>query len=284
MPLKREDYPLNILVAYPYMKPDVVNYLKEHQKDIRTLVDSGAFTAFKSGKPIQLNDYISFIKGLPFKPFNSFMLDVIGDPEKTKENYQLMLKAKLKPIPIFTRGEDISTLHEYYKTSDIVGIGGLVGTKDNKSFVKAIMKEVGDRKVHWLGFNAKDFLAYYRPYMCDSSSWSAAVRYASCKLYDKNGNWFMVGKQDFAKRPPKHILDLITSYGIDPHRLSKTEEWTNSGRGDRALELLTCKSWTRYQIDVKRKLGINFFLACASSWQVRLMYESWEYWINNDKF
>jgi len=38
-------------------------------------------------------------------------------------------------VPIFTRGEDPSVLDDYYKTSDVVGIGGLVGTQGNKGFV-----------------------------------------------------------------------------------------------------------------------------------------------------
>lgn len=279
--LNKEDYPLNILVAYPYMDKVTIKFLHDNQKDIRFLLDSGAFTAWKAGNPIDINEYCDFINKLPFKPWRYFMLDVIGDPEGTQENYKIMLKKGLNPIPIFTRGEDLSLIDEYYKTSDVVGLGGLVGTKGNKGFVKGVMDgAVNGRKVHWLGFNAKDFLGKYRPYMCDSSSWSSAVRYAAVKLYDKNGKWYQVGKQDFAKRPPQHIIDLIKSYGIDPKRMAKENEWRNSGKGDCGLEVLTCRSWTRYQIDIKRKLGSNFFLACASSWQVRLMHESWQYWIS----
>lgn len=274
---------LNILIAYPYMSKQMIEMVEKHQDSIRLLMDSGAFTAWKSGKPIELKDYISFVKGLPFKPWRYFTLDVIGDAEASMENYKEMLTAGLNPIPIFTRGEKIEALEEYYKTSDVVGLGGLVGTKGNKEFVKGIMEVVGDRKVHWLGFNAKDFIAHYKPYTCDSSSWASAVRYASCKLYDKNGRWIQVKKEDFVKRPSKEILDLIRSYGIDPHLLSQVEEWKSSGHGKYALERLTFRSWTRYQIDLREKLGVEFFIALTTPAYLNQFVEAYNFWLERKK-
>lgn len=271
---------LNILVAYPYMSNSVIQVLKENQKDIRFLLDSGAFTAWKSGKPIQLDEYCKFIESLPFKPWRYFTLDVIGDPEASFKNYEIMIKRGFSPVPIFTRGEELSMIDKYYETSDVLGIGGLVGTKGNKGFVKGIMKYIGNRRVHWLGFNAKEFLPAYKPYMCDSSSWAGAVRFASCKLYDKNGRWLTVGKKDFQKRPTNDILKVIAGYGIDPKRLAVAGEWKNSGSGKYALEELTCKSWTKYQLDIGDKLGVKYFLACASDWQIKLMLQSYKYWLN----
>jgi hypothetical protein len=37
---------INILVAYPYLKQDSINLLNNNKKDIRFLLDSGAFTAW----------------------------------------------------------------------------------------------------------------------------------------------------------------------------------------------------------------------------------------------
>lgn len=270
---------LNILVAYPYMKPNVIDLLKERQNDIRFLLDSGAFTAWKAGTTIDVNEYCDFIESLPFKPWRYFALDVVGDHEATMKNFVHMIDRGLKPIPIFTRGQDISVLDEYYKHSDVVGLGGLVGTKGNKGFVKGIMEHVGDRKVHWLGFNNKDFLSYYKPYMCDSSSWLSAVKFASCNLYDVNGRWTRVGKQDFAKKPTERVWRIISKYGMDMTRLADKGQWKNSGSGEYAIEELTCKSWSRYQIDVGRKLDINFFLACACHWEIKLLHQAHQFWL-----
>lgn len=260
------------------MKSDVINILNQNKESVRFLLDSGAFTAWKSGKQIDLDSYCRFIESLPFKPWRYFNLDVIGDAHASFINYEKMLSRGLKPIPIFTRGEDIKMLDKYYETSDVVGIGGLVGTPGNKGFVKGIMSKVGDRKVHWLGFNPQAFIAHYKPYMCDSSSWSSAVRFASCKLYDKNGSWHHVTKKSFMTKPADVILSILNKYQIDPKRLSKSAEWKNSGKGSYALEELTYKSWTRYQLDLKSNLDVNFFLACANSWQIKLMSNAFKFW------
>lgn len=119
--------------------------------------------------------------------------------------------------------------------------------------------------------------------MCDSSSWSSAVRYASLKVYDRNGRWHNLKKSDFITKPSDDVLRCISQYGVDPRRLAKEAEWKNSGRGEYALEIITCRSWVKYQIDIQNKLGVKFFLACASDWQVRLMLESFDYWNNEGK-
>jgi hypothetical protein len=269
---------LNILTAYPYMKKPIIEVLKDNQEDIKFILDSGAFTAWKSGKPISLDEYCLFIEKLSFKPWRYFTLDEIGNPEKSFENYNKMLERGFNPIPIFTRGEDIKMIDEYYKTSDMIGIGGLVGTKGNKGFVKGVMDIIGNRKCHWLGFNAKEFIHHYKPYTCDSSSWSGAVRFASCKLYVNNGRWIHVQKEDFYKRPKEEVINTINEYGIDYRRLGQASEWKNSGKGDYALEILTCRSWTKYQLDLRKKLGVEFFFACGQDRQVKLMLDSYKYW------
>ena len=263
------------------MSDKVISILESNQDSIRFLLDSGAFTAWKANKEIKVEEYCDFIESLPFKPWRYFTLDVIGDAEGTEKNYQYMLDRGLKPVPIFTRGEDPAKIDMYYNTSDVVGIGGLVGTRGNKGFVKSIMKRVGDRKVHWLGFNAKEFLSYYKPYMCDSSSWLSAIRFASAQVYDKNGRWYSVKKSNFIDRPPKEMWDCIASYGIDPSRLSKNDEWLNPHDGSAAIEELTSKSWVKYQIDLFNKLNTNFFLSCATDWQLTILLQAYAHWMKN---
>jgi len=251
---------LNILVAYPYMKKQVVDVLNENQDKIRFLLDSGAFTAWKAGKTIELDDYCRFIEGLPFKPWRYFTLDVIGDPHKSFENYQTMLKRGFNPIPIFTRGEDVSMIDEYYKTSDVLGIGGLVGTKGNKGFVKGIMNKIGERKVHWLGFTDKDFVRHFKPFSCDSSSVTMAGRFGQFELFNKqNAKWLKVSKKDFANKPSKEILNLLSSYGIQASDLSKKNSW----HGLSLSERISFHSHVRASIHYKRKIGVEYFLALA---------------------
>lgn len=271
---------LNILIAYPYLKKDIAELLKQNEHRVRFLLDSGAFTAWKTGKRITVDEYCRFIEGLPLKPWRYFNLDVIGDGAASFQNYEIMRARGFTPVPIFTRGESVDVLEEYYKTSDVVGIGGLVGTKGNKGFVKGIMRHVGSRKVHWLGFNAKDFLAHYRPYMCDSSSWSSAYRFACGQVYDRNGRWVRINKAMFAERPDSSVLQLVADHGIDPMKLAKMDEWRNLRKNGKLSTILplTARTWVKYQADLFSKLNVNFFLACAADGDVELMLDAHSFW------
>lgn len=252
---------LNILVAYPYMKVNVVDKLNENQNLIRFLLDSGAFTAWKSGQPISLDDYCRFIDSLPFKPWRYFSLDVIGDSEKSFNNYETMRKRGFSPIPIFTRGEKIEMLDEYYKTSDVVAIGGLVGTKRNTGFLKGIMRHVGTRKVHWLGFVRHNFINFYKPYMCDASSWSHASRNGDLKVYMGRGEIKSFRRKDFVTRPTRQTLEIFASYGITKTELADASNW----KSHVWLNTLAARMWVRRSLETEQKIGTHLFLAAAST-------------------
>ncbi len=270
---------LNLLVAYPYANSRVFDELKKAEHKIRFLLDSGAFTAWKAGKEISLDDYCSFLEKIPVKPWRYFSLDVIGNPEATMENYQKMLERGFTPLPIFTRGENCSAIEKYYETSDVVGIGGLVGTKGNKAFVNGIMKKIGKRKVHLLGFTNPDYIKHYRPYMCDSSSWSSSVRYASAAVYLGNGQWKSFTKKTMANKPPADLMEAIRNHGVDPYRLSLSSEWSSGNREKEfAIETVAYRTWVRYSIDVEKNIGTKLFLACSAGRQVRLMVRAFDYW------
>lgn len=264
---------LNLLVAYPYLKKDVINLISENEQHIRFLLDSGAFTAWKAGKPILLDDYCRFIESLPFKPWRYFTLDVIGNPHESLKNYEIMLSRGFKPVPIFTRGEDIKMIDEYYKTSDVVGIGGLVGTEGGKGFVKGIMNVVGDRKVHWLGFTNKVFVSHYKPYMCDSSSWEGGARFGQFSLYVNNGNYVNLKRTDFKKRPSDQVCTLLRDYNVSVSDLSKEESW----RGGRSINrILNARSAVRASLDIEKKLGTKQFCAAATNLAVSLLVEGFK--------
>lgn len=268
---------LNILVAYPYMDKGVISLLNKEKDSIRFLLDSGAFTAWKAGKPIALDDYCRFIESLPFKPWRYFTLDVIGDPEASFKNYEKMLSRGFTPVPIFTRGEDVAMIDEYYKTSDVLGIGGLVGTKGNKGFVRGIMDQIGDRKVHWLGFTNKQFVKYYKPYMCDSSSWEAVARFGGLELYMGGGVFFKCTRVGFKKKPDSHILSTIRSYGLDPKKFAKDEAWWG---GPSLSRTLGARSTIRYAMDLESRFNVKQFAAATVVPSINLLIEGYKYEVN----
>lgn len=234
------DTKLNLLVAYPYMRKREIDFIKREKDSVRLLIDSGAFTAWKSGKPIELDDYCTFIEKLPVTPWRYFMLDVVGDPKATFENYNIMLKRGLKPIPVFTRGEDISMLEEYYKTSDVVGIGGLVATQGNRGFVKGIMQHVGKRKVHWLGFTSLPYIRAFKPYMVDSSGWEAAARFGQADLYLSEGRTTKLSRNTAATDVKSfRVRQALDQAGIIPTQLLDRKFWHGGHSGARKLSALS---------------------------------------------
>lgn len=260
---------LNLLVAYPYMQGQI-QVIRENADIVRLLVDSGAFTAWKAGKKIELDDYCRFIESLPVEPWRYFTLDVVGDPEGTLRNYETMLRRGFKPVPIFTRGEDPSVLENYYKTSDVVGLGGLVGTQGNRGFVRGIMRHVGDRKVHWLGFTVFDFVKLYRPYMCDSSSWTTGSRFGTFDLYMGRGRMVKVTKAEMAEKPPQQILDRVRYFGLDPAGLGIKDNWHGGRTYNR---ILGGYSHVYLSHDIEHKLGTKQFLASTTGLETSILFD-----------
>lgn len=155
-----------------------------------TLLDSGAYTAFKSKKEINLEDYCSFVKNPPFKLWRYFALDKIGDSKATDRNLQIMLDKGLKPIPVFQRGQPLDKLYELLGKFDLVGIGGVAGTNDRNSYLKWILQrpDIDKQRLHLLGVLNIDIIKQYRPYSCDSSFLVFAPKFATITYYDPISN------------------------------------------------------------------------------------------------
>ena len=248
-------------------------YRKHDTGQTRLLVDSGAFTAWKSGTVIALDDYCKFIETLPVKPWRYFALDVVGDPAGTLRNYELMLKRGFKPVPIFTRGEDPSVLEDYYKTSDLVGIGGLVGTDDSRGFVNGIMQRIGSRHVHLLGFNRMEYLKFWKPYSADSSNHTGAHRYGRIDVYLGGGRFKAITRTQLSERLTHDISAKIRRYGFDPYVLRQQGEW-HSGTSTSAL--VTKCAWVEFTLDIERALHTKFFLSESSNVYLGQIFKAFE--------
>lgn len=248
---------------------------------VRLFLDSGAFTAWKSGKPIELDDYCKFIEELPIKPWRYLMLDVIGDPEATMRNYETMLDRGFKPVPIFTRGEDPAIIDKLYETSDIIAIGGLVGTQKNKGFAKGILEHLKGRPAHLLGFTNKTFIKALRPYSCDSSSLQGAARYGQVELFnERDGTWFKMMKTEFNRMPSKEAIDIIKSYGVNALALAINQNWVGNRSLGRALSF---RSHVRASMCYEKLLGVMYFLAINAIDQVDLITDCYRKEISNDR-
>jgi len=144
-------------------------------------LDSGAFSAFRSGAKIDLNDYISFLK-TSGKSFDAYAnLDVIGNAEASLKNQEKMDKAGLFAIPTFHYGEDFEYLKFYIKKYSYVALGGMVplsGSQFLRPWIDSCWKIIGGTKVkiHGFGLTNLELVQQYPWHSIDSTTASRAGR------------------------------------------------------------------------------------------------------------
>jgi hypothetical protein len=260
------------------MKPNVIQLIKNNQDNIRFVLDSGAFTAQKSGKPIALDDYCRFLDSLDkmkLRPWRYFTLDVIHNLEATMKNYEIMLARGFNPIPIFTRGESLDALKQYYEHSDLVGLGGLVfrNRSTKYQYLDRVLKFTAERPVHMLGTTDLNILKRHRPYMCDSSTLEAGARYSQLNLYLSNGIMKMITRKSMSTRPSDIVMDTIRYHGFSAEQLLKNANWHG---GESVIRTLGAYSWAKLSLDVQKNLGTLMFLACTTKNFISILLKGYQ--------
>lgn len=267
---------LNILMAAPYLDSKSIDLIKHRESDVSFLLDSGAFTAWRAGKECDVGRYADFVESLPFKPWRYFTLDVIGNPTATAKNLEYLIARGLKPVPIFTRGEDICRLDDLYELSDLVAVGGLVGTRGNQGFVNGFMKAVKGRKVHWLGYGRIEFVKRWRPFSFDSASWGAGVMYGCLRLYRGFGRFTVLSKKDLVGEPTREVGQAFADMGFDHAMMRSASRWQNTS-GFSPLLFISLRSWVRFSLDLQRQFGIKMFLACPDANTIATAIREFDY-------
>jgi hypothetical protein len=255
---------MNLLIAYPYVAAPSFTLLERLNQvgNVRWLLDSGAFTAWKSGKPIQLDDYCAFLRNLPVQPWRYFALDVVGDGAATLRNYRVMLERGFKPVPVFTRGESLDVLDGYYETSDVVALGGLVSQVNRpKPYLKHLHAHLAGRPYHILGFTALNWIKYLKPYSVDSSSWLSAARYGQVYVYMGRGKLITLARKELEQhRHDDAVADRVRQLGFAWEDLFKDAAWT----GHREAAYVSACSWIWLALEMEARLGTRLFLATTT--------------------
>jgi len=183
------------------------------------LLDSGAFSAEKSGTPINLEDYINFIHNNKHRIDIYANLDVIGDWEKTWENQKTMEAEGLTPLPVHHLEDPMKCLDWCleYKYFALGGVAGGLGMKDRIRFFNKCWDIICDKdgypqsKVHGFGVASPSIVAAYPWFSIDSSSWVAYGRYGIVILPKIKLNAY-----DYSEAPVKlFVTDRSTRKEID---------------------------------------------------------------------
>jgi hypothetical protein len=261
------EQPARILTSYIYLKDnkDLLRTLDKYGNAVSVYLDSGAFTAFTRGAKIDLAEYIKWLKSPPIAIDRFFQLDVIGEPGQTKRNLSAMRDAGLNPVPVFTRGTNFDELGRMYSGSDLVAVGGLVQTPNHLGYIKRLMREIGCRKIHWLGVTKPNFISKYQPYSCDSSSWVQARKFGRIQLYMGKGRFSVYTKKDaIDARPTSQQVSAIRSYGFTTNDL-RPENWVGASH---PAFIVGRRSFVRYAVEVAEKFGTKIYAAVTVSREV----------------
>lgn len=183
----------NFLVSYYYEeKGNLIDHILANNPNANIILDSGAYTAMTQKKEIDLTKYMEYIKNNKNKFKNYFVLDVINNPVKSLENYNIMVENKLNPIPVFHVYEDFKYLEHYVKVADYIAIGGATTLKFKKreliNFIENCISMIPKgKKIHLLGVSSYDILMRFggQVHSVDSSSMNASMVYHS--LIDFSG-------------------------------------------------------------------------------------------------
>tara|TARA_R110002020_G_scaffold178734_3_gene371782 strand:+ start:990 stop:1871 length:882 start_codon:yes stop_codon:yes gene_type:complete len=267
---------LNVLVAYPYFKQNIGAYLQEKDPNsFRLIVDSGAFTAWNTGTEITMKGYTEFLKTIP-KHWDTkiVQLDVYGNPEATYANWKRMLDMGWSNVmPVFTRGDKLERLDEFYSVTDYIMFGGICVGGENKNYIKFFSEANKGRKVHWLGFVNMPFIKHYKPKSVDSSSITSGQRYGNLSYYKGGGVLSSIHKNDFAKRPPIEFLKSCEARGFtikELRNLGRAEAWTGGAKVPNSKTLNGFASFINFThqvwrgIDVERAIGTRIYHAFAT--------------------
>lgn len=282
---------LNILVAFPYF----TNYVKNFFKDLdpntfRLIIDSGAYSVYNSNKKVDMNDYITFLKDIPKQwDFKAVQLDVFGDAKKTYDNLKFMLDKGLDVMPVFTRGDKLERLEEYYTYTDYIMFGGIVVGGQNINYIKWFCEKNKGRKAHWLGFNNTKFIRYFKPESVDSSTVWNGQRFGRLDLYNGHGTFYSLRRIDFINAPDSKAITLLKKLKFydEINKLQKSEAWKGSQYyEDKKLRglsgFINTTSHLLRAIDIEKNIGTKIYLACANDKQLKILYESYKHLTEKD--
>lgn len=155
--------------------------------------DSGAFSAFTSGAPIEIGAYARWIKQqLPFLSTYA-NLDVIKNAKATWENQQrLEQEYGLSPLPVFHVCEPWEYLERYLERYSYIALG--VAGSDYRTCLSWLVKcfklaEGRNVAYHCFGVTAWEAIKSFPWYSVDSSTWCNALRYTDFRMFDwQHGN------------------------------------------------------------------------------------------------
>lgn len=263
---------LPILISFAYWEEEHRAFVEEHKDQLKVLVDSGAFTAWRGGDPVELDDYLDFIDENEHLIDEHIQLDVIGDPEGTTKNLQISRERGYDPLPVFTIGHTKKYLKEI--SGDRFCCGCVKPGQDNDATVDWVLRNsVDPSKCHILGTS---LVKYFRhktpPQSIDASSWLSPLRFGHCDFPLSAYRSVNVDRQFIrnTKTPEfKKVNRMCKKHGLHLEELRDPGAWKN--RVDSPLRLLVLIAGLYRVKMVKESYGKDYVLAVALKSDIEML-------------
>lgn len=222
-------YPVDALVSYHYYRREDLMLALTEPGHLRMIGDSGAFSAYTQGAPVQLEEYARWC--LRWRKHLSWMaaLDVIGDATATHRNWQILRdEFRLDTVPTLHAGGDVKWLDAYAAEGvDYVGLGGLVGVALRAfRWLVHVFRYARDNhpgmRFHLWGVTNRRILEALPTYSADSSGiMGTAYRYGRQRLFDprtgRDAAFALNGREAFRHRDLLH-----GTYGVEPGQVARS--------------------------------------------------------------
>jgi hypothetical protein len=182
-------------------------------------IDSGGFTAWKQGRPIEIGAYVEYLctAAPPFEC--AFQLDAVGDPEETARRFDRMLAAAPelggRIVPIWHEGAPHELLDDYVRRAPLVGLGRIDGRRSEArtlEFYDDAFNRHPGAAFHALGNANPRTLEPYPFASFDATSWQRDAAYSNAARWpfdrcskETRMRAFIEATETIAHTPPKQV-------------------------------------------------------------------------------
>lgn len=198
-----------LLISYFYLEPFLKNQHRYCYRD--WVMDSGAFSAHASGKPIDLSAYIEKCKELlKTDPTLTeiFALDVIGDWRASAKNTERMWSEGIPAIPCFHINEPEDVLKCLARDYPKIALGGVAMAKGGVKlkFAEQCFARVWPKKMHGFGFGTENHIMALPWHSVDATNWEIGP----CKFgrWQRYGNMSVKGSNQNLRSEVEWYLSL----------------------------------------------------------------------------
>lgn len=177
----KECKPTHILISYFYFnkKEKIERFIERIGYKPKLILDSGAYSAFNSGKDISVTAYIKFVKECEEYFQHYIQLDVFQNEFITKTYYNIMKHEGLHPLPVFHYGFNEDLLQYFIEQGETyIALGGTVSIANKRKvaeWVKLYCWLYPDIKFHLLGSFSLKILDTCDLASVDASTWVMAA-------------------------------------------------------------------------------------------------------------